>query len=488
MTVESSGGRNDEKRGCAPVSFAWAGRFLWPRGLVRWLGIGVLSANLFVGGILGAVLYQSETRFQEDARVNVENLSRVLESNVEDLISRIDLTLQAVSDEKKRQQGIGEVNWAELDAFLTRHADRNSDIAGLRVTGADGIIKIAAKSVRLGGIVNIADREYFMRLRDDPQADLFISQMVLSRIDQTAVIVLARRLADPEGGFAGIVSATVEAERFSELFSHLEVGPNGAVVMRDGNFNEIVRHPRIEPTGIDPTPASAMFRASVAANPTAGCYRTKAGPKHISQMISYRRVGRYPLYLITVLAEDDYLAAWKREALQLGSLGVLFVSLTLAFFWLVRRSLVRLGSAVDALRDSEESFRTMADYTYDWEYWLGPDQRMLYVTPSCEQLTGYLQTEFLENPRLLVDIVYPEDKPLMQAYFDNPTHDDMLTATFRILRKDGETRWISHASRIVTWSDGRFMGRRASNHDVTERKRAETDLLEKSRDLAACRT
>jgi len=35
-----------------------------------------------------------------------------------------------------------------------------------------------------------------------------------------------------------------------------------------------------------------------------------------------------------------------------------------------------------SLRQSEERFRTMADFTYDWEYWIGSDGNYVYISPS----------------------------------------------------------------------------------------------------------
>ena len=37
-----------------------------------------------------------------------------------------------------------------------------------------------------------------------------------------------------------------------------------------------------------------------------------------------------------------------------------------------------------ALRTSEEKFRTVADFTYNWEYWMDPDGNYKYISPSCE--------------------------------------------------------------------------------------------------------
>ena len=62
------------------------------------------------------------------------------------------------------------------------------------------------------------------------------------------------------------------------------------------------------------------------------------------------------------------------------------------------------------LRESEERFRTVADFTYDWEYWLDPDGNYVYVSPSCERITGYRSDEFRQDPELLETIIHPDDR------------------------------------------------------------------------------
>ncbi|MBD0388198.1 MAG: PAS domain S-box protein, partial [Nostoc sp. C3-bin3] len=63
-----------------------------------------------------------------------------------------------------------------------------------------------------------------------------------------------------------------------------------------------------------------------------------------------------------------------------------------------------------ALQQSEERFRTLADFTYDWEYWKAPDGTFIYVSPSCDRITGYRAEEFLNDANLLAAIVHPDDR------------------------------------------------------------------------------
>ena len=135
-----------------------------------------------------------------------------------------------------------------------------------------------------------------------------------------------------------------------------------------------------------------------------------------------------------------------------------------------------LNAEIRRRQQSEERFRTVADYTYDWEYWQGLQGEFLYISPSCLRITGYAQADFISNPQLLYDIIHAEDRPIMDSHVANIRHEDDGSLDFRIVTKDGEIRWIAHGCRAVFGRDGNFLGRRGSNRDITERKQAEEAL------------
>ncbi len=139
----------------------------------------------------------------------------------------------------------------------------------------------------------------------------------------------------------------------------------------------------------------------------------------------------------------------------------------------------------EALREAEFRYRTVADFTYDWEYWRAPDGRLLYVSPSCEVMTGYPATEFLGRPDLLESLVVPEDQALWASHREEiargPVHAPI---EFRIRRRGGDVRWIEHICRAVTGAGGEFLGWRGSNRDVTDRKRDEAEIARQRGELA----
>ena len=131
------------------------------------------------------------------------------------------------------------------------------------------------------------------------------------------------------------------------------------------------------------------------------------------------------------------------------------------------------------LHKSEQRFRTIADFTYDWQYWILPDGTLEYVSPSCERISGYSAAEFRQNPQLLRDIIHPEDREMMRRHFEAVHRKtEMLweELDFRIIARFGETRWVNHACRPVYDSVGEYLGRRASLRDITHRKIREREL------------
>ncbi len=143
----------------------------------------------------------------------------------------------------------------------------------------------------------------------------------------------------------------------------------------------------------------------------------------------------------------------------------------------------QLERAKKALLASEERFRTVSDFTYDWEYWIGPEGNYLYVSPSCERITGYRPDEFQEDPGLLKRITHPDDRAEIDSHDEKSEQEEVRSRDFRIINRNGDERWIGHLCQPVYSPDGRYLGRRASNRDITQRKRAEQALRQARDDL-----
>ena len=121
----------------------------------------------------------------------------------------------------------------------------------------------------------------------------------------------------------------------------------------------------------------------------------------------------------------------------------------------------------------------IADSSAGWEYLQDAEGRMLWVSPSCEAITGHTADEFRAEPHLVLDIVHPEDRASFATHrCERLRGGDADDAEFRIVRPDGGVRWIGHTCRPMSLPGGAGLGRRVSNREITKRKEAELRLTE----------
>jgi diguanylate cyclase (GGDEF)-like protein/PAS domain S-box-containing protein len=128
------------------------------------------------------------------------------------------------------------------------------------------------------------------------------------------------------------------------------------------------------------------------------------------------------------------------------------------------------------LEKSEEKYRILADYSPNWEYWLGPDGTYLYVSPACVDVSGYRPEEFFADAGLMERIIHPDDRETWRHQGEGGSRTGTSTTILRIEAKDGGERWIEHVVRPVLDPKGKSLGSRGSFCDITRRQQAEQQL------------
>lgn len=140
----------------------------------------------------------------------------------------------------------------------------------------------------------------------------------------------------------------------------------------------------------------------------------------------------------------------------------------------------QLKETTRELEENEIKYRTVANYTYNWEYWRDAQNRFIYISPSVHRITGYFPEEFVENPDLIDDIIYFEDRHIWGEHLheteENTSDEKVRNLEFRIFNKCGDIRWIHHTCRHI-YENNKCLGIRASNRDITKQKEAERKLL-----------
>ncbi len=140
------------------------------------------------------------------------------------------------------------------------------------------------------------------------------------------------------------------------------------------------------------------------------------------------------------------------------------------------RARQRAEAAEAALRDSEARYRLLAEYASESIFWIDQDHRFLYISPACEQISGYSVAAFLADPELMLNLIHPEDRVFFQDHLIDPELQDEHELEVRIRHRDGSNRWVAHHCRPIYNEAGVYLGRRGSHRDITQRKATEETL------------
>jgi PAS domain S-box-containing protein len=445
-----------------------------PATFVKRLAAGVLLVNLFVIILAGLSLRQSRHLYEERTAVTTQNLARVLEQYIGDSIDKIDVILLASADEIEKQIASGGIDRRALDKYLNRQSTRLTDVDGLRMANARGMI-LYGKGVPDGHPKSIADRNYFIRLRDDAKAGLIISRPVVSRVIGKWVIILARRVNQPSGAFAGVVYGVIPLEHFLELFTSIDVGKHGAITLRNGQLEALARYP--EPHGVGNSvgrkAVSARLQELINSGRDNGTYRVLAPVDKTERTYTYRRISHYPLYITVGLATSDYLAEWRREAAIMSAAVALFFLLTLIASWRIRYDWKRKKDAVQAMMRQEKKYRTLFEVSKDTIFISDSSRRIIDINQAGVELLGYRNEDLLSlDPTELY--CNPEDRKRMWQEL----HGTGFVSNFEVeLKSKNDERIIALISVSVIRDDnGQISGYQGIIRDVTKLKRLERQL------------
>lgn len=201
-------------------------------------------------------------------------------------------------------------------------------------------------------------------------------------------------------------------------------------------------------------------------------------------MFDYRQLQRFHLDLSDLPAESIIINrpnpfyAVPRQVFW-GAVAALTASVLIIALLLYNTAIRR--RAERELQNAALKYRIVADNTYNWEFWLDPDGHFLYTSPSCKLLAGRDAEDFHANPNLMTDVIHPDDLPLWSEHRHQVVANKASgKIELRLVRPDGQVRWLDHVCLPVFDDNGTFLGTRGGFSDITIRKQAE----ERNRRLA----
>ncbi|HAC65850.1 MAG TPA: diguanylate cyclase [Cyanothece sp. UBA12306] len=130
-----------------------------------------------------------------------------------------------------------------------------------------------------------------------------------------------------------------------------------------------------------------------------------------------------------------------------------------------------------ALYDSEKRLEGILTSIQDVIWSADPKTRKsLYLNPAIQLIYGRPLEDFFRDPHLWLCMVHPEDHELVSYHLQLLYDRGSTELNYRIVRPDGEIRWLYSRSRLVYDSQGNPLRIDGINSDITETKKAEEQL------------
>lgn len=147
-------------------------------------------------------------------------------------------------------------------------------------------------------------------------------------------------------------------------------------------------------------------------------------------------------------------------------------------------SALEASSAVERVRAADKQYRRLTENAADviFRYDLDPSPRLAYVNEAVAAVTGYAPAEFHADPGLMMHIVHPGDRALMERVLQGacPTGS---TAGIRSVHRNGNVVWLEQRAMHVRDENGRLVAIEAIARDVTDRKQLVERLEEGTKAL-----
>ena len=301
---------------------------------------------LFSFVVVALFLVDLAVRYREavaSAKTDALNLSAILAEHAamtfED-IDRVLLEAQAIRN----------------DALSGKYADPGAANAALRQLVKSSSILVAVGWTDASGTVvahsydhalprnNISDMAHFIAQRDGAGSGLFVAPPYRSAGGDKWFSAASRRLSNPDGSFAGIVTAPLDQSFLLKIYRKIDLGPNGSVVLLHRNGRILARVPE----------QNKVLGMSVAGGPLfnqylpvseVGSYELTSPVDGVARIAGYKAVSGLPLVLVVTYARAHVLQPWYRHLYTFGPLAAAIVAILLIGTFLLRRQTNALAAA-----------------------------------------------------------------------------------------------------------------------------------------------
>ncbi len=347
---------------------------------------------------------------------------------------------------------------------LAQIASRNPEFSLITMVDVNGHVFASSLLNPVPGL-NLKDRPFFQHHLAHADESLLIGTPLTSRVDGSTMIPLSRRVNDGNGRMIGVVFMPLSLNVVLSELARYETGRRGFIAI-NANGHVLVRHPDNKLASGRDLSKSNLFTEHFNRS-DAGHFIERSPIDSQQRRYTFRHVPKYPMVVVTGVAEPDLFQDWLPSALVKLAYGVLLSAALVAIALNARRRLAEKSLAEQqasaALAEIEGYRQAMDDHVITLR--LDSEGRVRDVNDKFCALSGFAREE-------LVGQMFP--------LLDGRVSDPEFAATLRRALKARVvwrgTRRAKSKTGDVFWLESCIVPIRADDDRPTEFLLAQTDI------------
>ena len=446
---------------------------------------------LALGGYLAYSLNENRLSIEARERDRLTQQCKVVGMNLGRQFASINMALTGILSEMPgwRKQKNGQ-------ALATRHLKALSDampsVMTFLIFDANGTVAASDKPGLVGK--NFAQRDYFQAVLHSPSpTTLYVRPPFLSALGNFTMN-LARMVPGPEGQFNGLVVAALDAEEFKVLLNSVLYRTDIRASLIHGDGVPFLTAPNSRNVdALDLVKPGSFLEQHMKSGRQMNVFTGTAYFIGDERMIALQTIMPEALSMDRpmVIAIDRRLqslyANWDRNLLKNGQWFALLTLLSVIGLILHQRRRrlleyvetryeVGRQNAVEALRQSEERFRSLTKLSSDW-YWEQDDQfRFVRLPGDLDQRTRIANDGHVGKTRWEMGAVNLTEADWERHRTELQSHQEFHDFEMLRVNNAGISQWTSISGTPIFDALGNFKGYYGVARDITEHKLAEENI------------
>lgn len=389
--------------------------------------MGIITAAIFVAVFahLNQLRRQSAIAAVDN---DTRNLAIAVEQNVSRTLATVEVAIRNLSRDWLRRDVPG-FDFAQEANFVAK--DLNfANIVQLGIIGPNGILVYSSLGLP-DQPVSLVDHEHFTAHLDKTREtdQIFVSRPLTGRVSKIKAIQISSGIYDDKDQFAGVVVASIDANKFVELFGKVSLGTDGAISLigLDGYLRARA------PVGEN---ADRQFNVRITDRPfllpnapDTGNYHSRPSDRSLNpggqfdRIAGFSRVDKYPLVVVALTTTRDVEAKLDREAQVFGWITAA-ASGVVILIWGLGGLVVDIDRRRRRYKEvTEDRWRAAIDDAgqglFDYHVQTGA----VFYSPTMTKLFGLDDNGMDGKPSSWDDLLHPDDQFARLAAIANGLRD-----------------------------------------------------------------